>query len=231
LILAYESGEVHRGRDILGRLLQAPTMVSPWREMTRALKKKEAKLNSGSDRWMEVWDAIVQAKHRSRQAILGSQRGPATRKDEADYFAGVASLCAELARKIEGRPLDLLVYELLPDEVIRALVVGDFRNLDSRQRNKVARRLLPAWPSAAEVIRELGARASADAQIAATATRLIERNTENAPERIFVVDLGHRFKLILDAKPIVTTANLTDVVFDRTIPLEHHLVRSWLRGG
>lgn len=219
LVQAHQNREINNGRVILERLLCDQRMQYAWKELTRQVTTNQ--------QWIDVWLAIAYAKSKSNKA---NRRKP--RSDERDDYQTLANKCASIANKIENGPLDILAYELFPQDVLKALHIGNFHDMDSLQRCDIAHKLLPRWPSAPELLRGLEKYALMLADDAMNKPRADERDSGDVNARIFVWHLGHGFIRIFKKPMHGTLARITDVALDRAPDKEisRSFVQSVLRG-
>jgi hypothetical protein len=157
---------------------------------------------SGADatvHWGRVWEGIAHAKHQSDLSKRRARRG-----DLRDRYAGIAGAAERLAQRIEGGPLDVLAFNLLPDDVLDALGVPGLMRLPLVERASLARGLLAVWPSAAETLRGLARVAEGQAAEEMQRTRADDRATGDVTRRVFVATLTEEFRYIFGGpKPSV----------------------------
>jgi hypothetical protein len=188
LIKAYTEGVINNGRGHLYRLLTMGVMSNAWQ-----LLEPKAGVDPQAH-WLRVWTAIAFAKHQS-----GLSKRRARRGDLRDQYAAVAGAAERLAQRIEGGPLDVLAFNLLPDDVLDALGVPDFLQLSLIERSAVAGRLLRVWPSAAELLRGLARVAEGQAAEEMQRPRADDRATGDVAKRVFVATLTEEFRHIFGA--------------------------------
>lgn len=209
LVRAYENREIGNGRAILERLLRDERMRFAWVEIVRHVHDDE--------QWLLVWSAIAHAKLKSNQAgKLRKQRG-----DERDAYLALAGKFADLAKKIENGPLDVRAYELFPQDVLGASHVATMDD---------ARRLLPCWPTASELLRGLEEHASMLAALAMSKPRADDRGSGNVAARTFVWYLGQDFSAMFGTPMLGTLAKIADVTFNRDAEFSKGFVQSALGG-
>jgi hypothetical protein len=218
LIRAYQKNEMRAGRVILGRLLTDDRMLTVWTELSRYVKDDR--------QWLLIWRAIANAKSMSnKESRLRKSRG-----DERDDYVKLAGKFEALAKKIKKGPLDVLAYELLPQDVLAALNVTNFDEMDVLQRSNVAHQLLRCWPSAPELLRGLATLSVTLSKEAMTKPRADERSRGDVAARIFVRHLGCEFHSMFGRKMLGTLAKIADTTLNRKEELSRSFVQSALRG-
>jgi hypothetical protein len=218
LIRAYQNREIRNGRTILGRLLSDTRMRTVWPQLAKYVKDDQ--------QWLQVWRAIINAKSMSNKVSKLRK----TRGDERDGYAELADKFKALAKKVEGGPLDVLAYELLPQDVLAALHVPNFHEMDVLQRSDVANQLLPCWPTAPELLRGLEALAVKLSNEAMTKPRTDERSSGDVTARTFVKHLGGDFHSMFGKKMLGTLAKIATVTLSRKEELSRSFVQNVLMG-
>jgi hypothetical protein len=220
LIRAYQGKEIQVGRTILGRLLSDTRMRTVWPQLAKYVKDDQ--------QWLQVLRAIINAKSMSDKVSKLRK----TRGDERDGYAELADKFKTLAKKVEGGPLDVLAYELLPQDVLAALHVPSFSQLDALKRSNIAHQLLPCWPSATELLRGLEALAMTLSIEAMTKSRTDERSSGDVAARTFVCHLRREFRSMFDNAMLGTLASIANATFDKVVDeeLSRSFVQSALKG-
>ena len=203
LVRAYEDREYGPYRADLERLLRDPRRRSTWVQLSRYVQTE--------DQWLGIWRAISFSKFKSNQAIRLHKR----RSDVRDDYAKLADQFAKLANKIENKPLDVLAFHLLEQDTLEALNVPNLLNLEPFQRNAVALRLLPCWPSASELLRGLGKLALTLADDAMNKPQAVTRSRGDIAVRTFVWHLRPQFTDLFGNAMLGSIAKITDVMFQR----------------
>ncbi|MDP2786373.1 MAG: hypothetical protein Q8O38_17535 [Sulfurimicrobium sp.] len=209
LVLAFQNREIGNGRALLERLLCDDRMRFAWKEIAPHVQDDQ--------QWIEVWSAIVYAKRKSNQAGRLRKR----RSDERDVYRVLANKFSTLAKGIENGPLDVLAYELFPQDVLEALHV--------RQRSDVGR-ILSCWPGASELLRGLEMRALMLADDAMSKPRADDRGSGNVAARTFVWYLGQDFHTMFGQQMLGTLARITEVTFNSDEGFNRSFVQSALSG-
>lgn len=211
LIRAYKNHEIGVGHTILGRLLSDARILGVWKELGK-------RAHSDAD-WMRIWREIAYAKHLSNKAKQSSKR----RQDISDDFKSLANKFGGLAKTVEGGPLDVLAFELFPDDVLGALHtdISAFRN--------DAHDILCAWPSASELLRELETNALKHADAAMKIRRANERQKGNPEARIFAVHLAVSFQSMFGKWMYGTVGAITTVALNLDIDLTKSNVQGYVK--
>jgi len=219
LIRAHRNREIRNGRIILERLLCDERMRTVWKEFARH--------NLNDEQWLEVWQAISWAKSNSNKTRNRKKRG-----DERDDYQMLAQRFAKLAKKIENGPLDVNAYELLPQSILDALHISNFHELDVLERSQVARRLLPCWPAASELLYGLEMLALARAVHAMEVPRPDKRDSGKVAARTFVWYLGQEFQLhtMFGKQMLGSLRTITNVIFNGDEEFSRSFVQNALRG-
>ena len=219
LVREYQENRSFPGRPILGNLLRDQRMRKTWNALAGKVKNDR--------QWQRVWAHIRFAKHMSNLAKKKTHRSRKYNHDEFEQLAGAAE---RLARKVERCGVDhLLAYEVFPQEVMSALQVGNFRELDRHKRSGVAHRLLDCWPTVQEMLLELESRSREHAEAAMNDARPDERTTGDIDARFFAWHLGQDFKNEFDQPLYQHVANITNVALNFDDKITAGAVRNVLK--
>ena len=223
LIRAYKERKIGNGHNLLGRLLgkDSEWIESPWTQISRHVRSDQ--------QWLRVWTAIAYAKSQSNRALRSRRK---TRGDERNEYHALATKFANLANQIENGPLDILTHELWSPEDWAALNVANLNEMDAKERFDAAHQILKYWPSATDLLRGLGNRASTLASDAMTKPRPDERDRGDIEGRVFLWHLAKEFQLIFGKQMLGTLANIANVTFNRvgkSRQFEKSFVQSLLR--
>ena len=208
LIRAYQLREIRNGRVLLERLLSDPRMLLAWAQLARHVRADK--------QWIRVWSAISYARQQSKKRGLHKKR-----RDESDDYVLIAKRCSALVKKIRDKPLDVLTYELFPQDALEALHVESLHDMDEFQRSDVAHRLLPCWPSVSELLCGLEKRALVLAEDSMTRKRVVERNRGDVPARVFFWNLGREFRNMFGDPMLGTLSKIGDVVLNSDVKKEY----------
>lgn len=210
LVRAFENHEIGNGRPILKRLLSDSRMQTKWPTLVRYMQKQG--WDGDSNQWLKIWGAIASAKYQSNKASRVRKR----RTDIRDDYAKLADDFAALGKKI-GRvnnPMDVLIYQLFPEDIWGALNLAKLNGLDPLERDEIAHNLLPCWPSASEILYGLSSLASQLAQDAMGTPRPDERGSGNVAARVFVWHVGNDFRALFGNALYGTLAEIANVTFN-----------------
>lgn len=200
----YERNRKGQAAAVLDRLLSDARMKAPWRVLDRVVKDDRE--------WLALWAAIRAARSYSRRVSRVR-----TRAQEQKKFNEVEIRARKLATLIRGQELDLLAYELFPSEVMEALGILNWADLDPVDRDVAANKLLTHWPEASELLDGLAHQASLRAHNAKLSPRLVERTTRDAPAIVFVRVLALHFSRVYGKPMYGTLAAITQVVLQRDL--------------
>lgn len=210
LIRAFENHEIRNGRQILERLLSDSRMQTTWPTLVRYMQKQGC--DGDSNQWLKIWGAIASAKHQSNKA----KKTRKWRTDIRDKYAKLAHESAALGKKIGGvnNPMDVLIYQLFPEDIWGALGLANLNGLDPLKRDEIAHTLLPCWPSASEILHGLTNLASQLARDAMETPRPDERKSGDVNARVFVWHVGNDFRALFGNALYGTLAAITNVTFN-----------------
>lgn len=217
LIQAYTTRQIGQCRELLAPLLCSNLMKTTWRELARHVARDQ--------QWFAVWNAIAYAYGKSKKAADNRK----WRSDERDEYKNLAGQFTRLANKIEttNNPLDVLVYELFPQDVLSALNAGELNYIGPLERSYIAHRLLPCWPSTSELLHGMAAKAQALADEAIMKPRPDVRKRGGIKERVFAWHLGGRFQELFGKPMLGTVASITAKVFPAS---RTAITKSWVQG-
>lgn len=205
LICALESGRgVHANKDLLAKLLTDDLMLDAWPEITRVVTRDQ--------QWDRIWQQIRYAKRKAGN----DGRVPERRSDEKKRFDDIAKRLSNLAVEIENTKLDVLVYELLDDETRSAMRITEWPN-SPLERDRVARSILPEWPSAPELLVSLSGLAINLAKQAMTRERPDAARSGDVQVRTFAYQLTRDFRDLLGAELELPVARISSIVLEKSV--------------
>ena len=140
-----------------------------------------------------------------------SQRLHVTLSDQVVELRSIAKKVGDLGRQITETQLDILVFNILPHDVLAALGAPRLLELPELERHDVAHRLLPCWPSAPEILLGLEKFASVRADKIGSGTA--PRSSGRVACRKFIQELGPNSKELFGSYMYATLATITNVTF------------------
>lgn len=202
-VLVVLHGRIGVGKDILGRLLTDRRMRRSWTTLSRHISRDA--------QWEQLWREIVYALMSAKKQKRGR------RIKTRDSYLRIMRASRALATSIENGPLDLLAYEVFPEDVMRINRVPDWKILDSLGRSQEAFRLLRDWPSVPEMLRELATRATVLATQAMRNPALVDHLTRDSSTIAFARALADYFSARFEQPLYGTVSRIASVVFDREV--------------
>jgi hypothetical protein len=183
----HENNKEGQARKLLGVLLSDSNMTTVWNRLGRRINK--------DNEWIKLWQAIKIAIYNSNP-----KRKEKLVKDEEDDFKLIAKRANELAKliKISHRSdgyswhLDLVCHQFCPDDVMEINGVQNWNNLDSIAQHEFAASIMTSWPTMAELLEGLEAKAmkeSADVE----SKRIVLKNKGRSNEIKFMRNLYKYF--------------------------------------
>jgi len=157
--------------------------------------------------WYRLWGAVITALHLAK-------RLHASKAKIRDEYLRINDAALKLARAIENRALDLLVYEFAPDDAMKINGVSGWCQLDSLQRAYAAGKLLREWPSLTEILYGLSERAKLVAAQAMSAPTAVQRRSRDSKMRVLVLALVEHLTLKLGHPHYGTVAAIVSVTLD-----------------
>ncbi len=158
-------------------------------ELMRKAWKVISKSLSSEDEYIALYDATREAMRLARRGVVDQSARKQKYEDIAKCANNLARLIAEPERgtrpnALYASDLDLLAYELLPEDVARRLGAISWPLMKSDQRHEWARSLLPRWPTVVEIIQQLAIRAKILAKKGDTNKRSRLRKGETEEQRL-----------------------------------------------
>jgi hypothetical protein len=247
LIKVHQNPNHSRYKEILGHLLTNSTMERAWQEIGKRLldvPQTERCLNSnrrsGASHHEKLWSEIKYALVRSGTMRLLSKldnpekeesHDPFLRRSQIrDAFLRLGENAEHLANSISNGPLDVLAYELFPDNMAQELFKEDmWSKLGTDERYKTAHRQIAStmWPSIIDLLDEIALRVKGHAAEAFTAKRIVDHDTLDREFNYFIRYLGSYFRRHLNGPMYGTVARLASVVFRK--PISEEKVKQALR--
>jgi hypothetical protein len=201
---------VHKGANILDRLLTAEVMRRPWKRIDRHVQKNIAKV-SRKVAYQRLWGEIIVTLQRSKRA-------EPPRAETRDKWNNLAVVASRLANDLRDGPLDLPAYRFYPSDVANLAFSQDWSTLDHWQQQKLAYALAKEWPTLPELLAETAAKATCLAHSAMTAPRLVERTTRDRQANYFIRNIADYFRKAFRAGAMEgTVAVLASVVLEKEI--------------
>lgn len=151
----HEGGKEGQAKKLLGLLLSDPRMAIVWTRLGRQIKT--------NIEWLRLWQEIKNAIYDANP-----KRKPKRVEDEADDLKWIATRAAELAKviRIERRGardykgfFDFECHQFCPDDVMEINGIPKWRNLHSMAQYAAASDVMKTWPTMAELLDGLAARA------------------------------------------------------------------------
>ncbi len=203
--LVYLHSNIHKGKNILGRLLTDPQMERSWLLI-------EKRYFGAPDFYKNLWSEI-------HYIFLKSHTPEPPRAKVRQRFLRIARNAKELAEAINDGPLDRVTYEFFPGDVAQfAFLNGNIakanqrrgarRNIDKailaakrnwsefgpEERDTIAHWAIESWPSMTDLLSEVARCAEMVAEAARTNKRIVERDTQDRQVNYFVRHLAKYFR-------------------------------------
>jgi hypothetical protein len=124
--------------------------------------------------------------------------------------------------------MDVLAYEVFPQDVMDALQVRNWNDMDTTARCEAAHLLMPSWPSAPEILRGLEQLAERLAHEAMSKPRPDKRDRGDVEARTFIWYLGTDFHRMFGKALNGTLGKIADVTFN-SLEADRQYTRSFVQ--
>lgn len=205
----HEGGKEGQARKLLGVLLSDHRMDIVWTRLNRQIKTDFEWLRL----WLEVKNALFDAN---------PKRKPKRPSEEAEDLKSIAAHASKLAEviRIERRVsrdykgfFDFECWKYFPDEVMKLNNIHSWNSLDSFKRRSAVNKIMGVWPTMAELLEGLAAKALDEAN-KVKSKRTVLRDKDRWAETMFIRKLHEHLATYQWKKNdsiFVTIATLTNM--------------------